>query len=165
MAVSTTGVHFDSQLHERVVRLKEQLGAMHSYRPNAFGFQVMIAILLDHWAEKPPDPRWIVERLEQYPKRGRPRRSSTVDLEPRTALRAKTTKGHELFNHSHPGKPRRYVHCKRCSLHWDTELYPEKPQQPCPVVAPWSQEHPKIWTKSELRGLNFEDDEIQWAAD
>jgi|SRR6188474_3124940 len=165
MAVSTTGVHFDSQLHERVFRLKEAIGAVVNFQPNSIGFQVMIALLVDWWAEQTPDRKWIEDRLEQYPKRGRPRKSSAVDLEPRVALRARTAKGHELFNHSHPGKPRRYVFCKRCSLHWDTEIDPDKPPQPCPSVAPWSQEHPKTWTKSELRELNFEEDEIQWAAE
>jgi hypothetical protein len=165
MAVSTTGVHFNSQLHERIVKLKEQIGAMHLYKPNAIGFQVMIALLADWWAESTPDKQWVKERLEQYPKWGRPRKSCEVDLEPRVALRSHTTKGHDLFNHMRPGRPRRYVFCKRCTLQWDTELYPERPQQPCPVSAPWSQEHPKTWTKSELRALKFDESEIQWAAE
>lgn len=158
-----TGIQLDAQLHERIFRLKEGISEGLTFNRNSLGISAMLGLLLDHWEHVPPAHEWLKVQAELYPKRGRPRKSEPADMTPIIAGKKQSLKGHDLFRRRK--NPGRYAMCKNCNLTWDT-INDSSPAYKCPTIdgsLAWLQR--KIWTKSELRGLNFEDDEIQWAAD
>lgn len=163
MAINRMCVFVDSQVHERWTALKTHVSESLLYNGNTIGLQVMLAILMDHWANSPPDRDWLKEQLTQYPARGRPRRSAAVAMVPRVALRRSQTEGHDLFT-SRVLKGWK-TFCKNCDAITNFSDWPNGiPPYKCPTIEPLAAHYQlKTWTRRELiEKWKFEVDEVTW---
>lgn len=161
MARLIATVNLDAQVHERWSQLRYKVSELLRYNAHSLGLGPMLGLLLDHWEENPPDLEWLKVKEISYPKRGRPRRSDPANMTPVVALKKVNTKGHVLFTGR---RPMRYHFCRNCNLMWDPAM-DRKPTYDCPTIGTYSMLERKVWTKADLRALNFEEDEIQWAAE
>ena len=161
MARLISTVNIDPQVHERWSNLRNHVSVLLRYNEHSIGLGAMLGLLMDHWENTPPSLDWLKVQAERYPKRGRPRKSAPASMDPVVAMRKKTLKGHDVFcKRKNPGK----MYCKKCTLIWDFRA-DNTPPYDCPTISSLSMCNWKTWTKSELRELNFEEDEIQWAAE
>lgn len=163
-----TTIQVDAEIHNRLVEVRSRLSSEQRGNENSIGLAPMLSLLLDHWQQNQPPELWLNERVQLYPKRGRPPRQL-----PGTAIRTSgerwrdqvQTKDHELIAPAKlTGTAHPVYHCKHCNMVWSTWDF-KRPPAVCPRDGKFSSLYqPKAWTKIELLALGFTDDEVAWCA-
>jgi hypothetical protein len=77
-AISYRQLMIDARVHDELTDARTALSQLLFSKPSVIGLSAMIAVLMDHWRESPPNPEWVRKRRDHVPKRGRPRKSEPL---------------------------------------------------------------------------------------
>jgi hypothetical protein len=161
-----TTIQIEADLHNRIAELRGAVSMDLRFSERSLGLAPMLGLLVDHWKQHPPDPEWLKNQAQLYPKRGRPPKHVAGTAIKTTGEKwhdEKVTRGHELLERRcDEGRPHRTIWCKRCSMMWSTWDF-DRPPALCPKDGKVSSLYqPKVWTKIELLAAGFAEDEVAW---
>jgi hypothetical protein len=144
----------DLEVHERLLAARTRISELFFYVEGQLGMGSVVSLLLEHFANTPPDLEWLKERVMQAPRRGRPRVSDPRYTPVPHGTQRKDAHGHEWV--SPAANPEIRV-CKRCDdSHWPPHRY--EFGRPCKNSTGFK------WTKEILTAnWHFTAEEVAWA--
>lgn len=146
----------DLEVHEQLHAARARISELFFHIEGQLGLSSVIALLLEHYANTPPELEWLRKRVLLMPMRGRPRTSNPNFVPVPHGLPPKKDQlGHEWA--SPAAKPKLRV-CKRChGLDWPEEFHLAG-SHPCrgTPVAPQTKE-------LLMKNLFFTAEEVAWA--
>jgi hypothetical protein len=170
-------------VHEKLLALKERVGEQCLGNHNMVGISALIDMLLEHWANSPPDYDWLCEEVKKHPYRGQRHQPRKTDIYGHRIASRKDALGNDYptgrpmpvygsigpmkflppeMDHQRivsPAKNKNRKVCIDCGFEW---LIPfDYCWHRCGTFAAKSpDEWETFWTKEQLAIAEFSDEEI-----